>query len=173
MPCAPSTVTNVTIVPLSETVIPGTKTFAGSARKKLWSQTCLPCVPSGPLMEGGCSVRYMTHLSGDPLTTVRRATEKDPDSVTGWAGFSSGPSMPTGGPSIQPGFAGGMASPTSPCHRPQNRWDNRRNGCSPPVSNSASSGRKEGCRRRVLPLGRRPPTPSPQPWSGIVAGRPR
>lgn len=97
----------------------------------------LPSVcPSGPSVVGASPVRYVTRLSGDPLTTVMGATGKDPDSVTGWASFSS---------------------PTSPCHGPQNRWNDRRTGgqkdrknCSFPLtSNSMSSGRKEGYLRAL------------------------
>lgn len=41
----------------------------------------LPSVcPSGPSVEGASPVRYVTRLSGDPLTTVMGATGEDPDS---------------------------------------------------------------------------------------------
>lgn len=88
--------------------------------------TDLPAVcPSGPLVEGAPPpVVSVIHLSGEPLTTVMGATGKDLDSVTGWASCSSGPFMPMGGPSPQPGpgeLCGRDSLSTPPSHRPSDQ----------------------------------------------------
>lgn len=78
MPCAQSTVINEAIVPSLRPFLELRYLQAMTGKALVID---LPSVcPSGPSVEDASPVRYVTRLSGDPLTTVMGATGKDPDS---------------------------------------------------------------------------------------------